>query len=93
MDNWKKWLIISGVCSLIVGGIGTGMYISSLFHCEPVWYYCEHSFDCEKMGGDCYIVTQNVELWWVIPFCFLVGFALPVITLIIGVIVNIFDWV
>lgn len=56
------------------------IYVGSLVNCEPIWYNPLG----EKMGGYCSINTQNLELWWVIPLAFLIGFIIPYITWIIA---------
>ena len=93
MENWKIWLIVSVVCSLIAGIVSIFMFLNALIYCEPVWYYCEHSFDCEQMGGYCTISPSALELWWVIPFSFLIGFFIPVLALILFAIGGIIDWI
>lgn len=80
MEKWKKWLIVSGVCSIIVGIIGIIIFLSALIYCEPVYYILG-----EEMGG-CSIVSSVLEEWWVIPLAFLMGFAAPALAFIIVVI-------
>ncbi len=38
MENWNKWLIISGIVSVICGVGATIIYVGSLVYCEPIWY-------------------------------------------------------
>ncbi|MFW9952722.1 MAG: hypothetical protein ACFFKA_21590 [Candidatus Thorarchaeota archaeon] len=66
MENWKQWLIVSGVVSIICGVIAGIMWGTNLFIFDPGG----HPAQPEPM----YMVnTYILELWWIIPVAMLVG--------------------
>lgn len=88
MEKWKIWLIVSGVCSLIVGVGSLVMFLNALIYCEPEWINPLG----ETMGGYCSIVPSVLDLWWMVPLSFLLGFFVPVFAVILGVIGGILDY-
>ncbi|MFX1452938.1 MAG: hypothetical protein ACFFCM_19030 [Promethearchaeota archaeon] len=64
MKNWKQWLIISTVVSVICTVAAGIIWGSRLFICDP----------------DCWLDTTTLGTWWIIPVAALVGFILPVVS-------------
>ncbi|MFW9902653.1 MAG: hypothetical protein ACFFDY_15400 [Candidatus Thorarchaeota archaeon] len=62
MEKWKIWLIVCTLCSLICGFAATDIFFHTLATAEEQY----------GMG-----IGWVLDLWWVIPVGFILGFFIP----------------
>jgi hypothetical protein len=82
LENWKQWLIVSGVISIILGVIVGIIWGANL-------YICDSDIDIEPI---CWANTNVLEAWWIIPLAMIVGFILPYVVWIIRNPLNPDNW-
>ena len=79
MENWKIWLIISSILSIICGLVATFMFFEGIF--EQCFLFPDEP---------CIIDERSYEVWWVIPLASLIGFLIPGAAYVAGKISEVF---